>query len=107
MNNRAKLPLSFSKFSWLVGILCLPTVLWPLSAWISPYVSEANALGDNTNFAVFFMWAYPVLLLCIALLLHKIRKNYASLAIGLLALSYVLIYSVIFYIVKYAITPII
>lgn len=107
MNNRAKLPLSFSKFSWFVGILCLPTVLWPLSAWISPYVLEANALGGNTNFAVFFMWAYPVLLLCIALLLHKIRKNYVNLSTGLLVLSYVFVYGIIFYVVKYAIAPII
>lgn len=91
----------FSKFSWALGVFCLPSTLWPLALLVSPKFTDSPNLTpfQIDLFSVAF-WVYPFVLLAISGILFKLHKCKPTLAKGLLALGFIAFYAFWFYIVK-------
>lgn len=94
-------PKGFSTFQWLLALFCLPSALWPLGLFISAKFEALSNLTPSqvTTFSILF-WVYPVVLLAIAGVLHKIHRHQPALARFLLAAAFVAFYSVFYYIVQ-------
>ncbi|MDO4698032.1 MAG: DUF5389 family protein [Pasteurellaceae bacterium] len=91
----------FSKFSWALGVFCLPSTLWPLALLVSPkFTDSLNLTPFQIDLFSVAFWVYPFVLLTISGILFKLHKSKPTLAKGLLALGFVAFYACFFYIVR-------
>lgn len=75
------LPQGFSRFSWGLAFLCLPTTLYPIALFLSPNFSENPNLTTFTiRLLTTFFWIYPALLLACAVFLNHLYKKHPKLA---------------------------
>jgi hypothetical protein len=93
----------FSFFSWMLALFCLPSSLFPLAWFLSPTFSKHPHLS-NTQIEFFSIafWIYPLVLLVIALVLHKLHRHRPQLAWGLLAVGFAAFYAILATIIKTA-----
>lgn len=91
----------FSKFSWALGLFCLPSALWPLALLVSPTFTDSPNLTpfQIDLFSVAF-WVYPFVLLAISGMLFHLHKRQPALARRLLLLGFVAFYAFLFYILN-------
>lgn len=101
MQQQQQLQQGFSKFAWALGALCAPACLWPLALLVSPGLSDNQNLSHfQFNLFSILLWIYPLILLCVAVVLTKLHKKNAKLARILLMIAFILFYGSLFLIFK-------
>ncbi|WP_373820230.1 DUF5389 family protein [Glaesserella sp.] len=91
----------FSSFSWALALFCVPSALWPLALLVSPKFSgHPHLTATQINWFSIAFWVYPLVLLVIAGILYKLYQSNTALAKGLLLLSFIGFYGLLFYIVE-------
>lgn len=92
----------FSKFTWLLGLFCLPSALFPLAWFVSPHFSQHPELSSaQINFFSITFWVYPLVLLGLSWILFKLHKRQPALAYGLLLAAFVAFYALAGHIFSY------
>lgn len=93
------MPMTFTGFQWGIAIFCLPILLWPLALLISPNLLKNPTLTSlEVSLMSIFFWAYPALLAILARILYKLHQNHFQLAKKLLILSFIIFYSILYYV---------
>ncbi|HDR0998801.1 TPA: DUF5389 domain-containing protein [Pasteurella multocida] len=96
---RENKPKGFSGFSWGIALFCLPILLWPLALTISPNLLKNPRLSETeTTLMSVFLWAYPFGLALIARLAYRLNQHKPFFARGLLGLSAVAFYGMLYYV---------
>lgn len=91
----------FSRFGWLLGLLCLPSALWPLGLFVSAaFSNNPNLTASQINWFSVAFWIYPFVLLAISGLLYKLQQHQPKLAFGLLFGCFIVFYTLAFYIFR-------
>lgn len=92
----------FSKFSWALALFCLPSALFPLALILSTQFSNHPTLSDaQIDFFSITFWVYPVVLMLIAGLLHKLHRSQPKAAKALLIAAFIAFYVLLGYIVSF------
>ena len=96
----SNLPQGFSPFSWAIALFCLPILLWPLAQLVSPHLLNNPHLSDiQVHLMSIFLWCYPLALVILARIFYRLHQRKPAFARRGLALSTVLFYGVLGYII--------
>ena len=96
----SNLPQGFSPFSWAIALFCLPILLWPLAQLVSSHLLNNPHLSDiQVRVMSISLWCYPLALVILARIFYRLHQRKPAFARRGLALSAVIFYSVLGYII--------